>query len=78
VQSLPQSNSLLSAAERRTLQGDLLLTLNRALLLLMLELGATICERLGLIPWIAIGPVLDHRLLLNGNPARVMTTRAES
>jgi hypothetical protein len=70
-------NPLLSAAEWRTLQSDLLLTLHLALLLRVLELGATICERLGVIPWGSIRPVLEHRRLLE-IPHGSLTTRAES
>jgi len=60
VQFLPQTNALFGAAERRRLQGDLLLTLDQALLLLVLGLGAPIGERARIRDCAVIGPLFDH------------------
>jgi hypothetical protein len=45
VQFFPEANPFLGCAERRSQERDLLLTLLQTLLLLMLGLGATICDR---------------------------------
>jgi hypothetical protein len=64
VQLLPQADPFLGTAERRCLEGDLVLTLGHALLLLVFKLGATICQRAWISDCIVIEPSFDHRLLL--------------
>jgi hypothetical protein len=45
VQFFPEANPFLGRAQRRSQESDLLLTFLQTLLLLVLGLGATICDR---------------------------------